>query len=51
MLAIIGAVLIIAWLMGLAFHVTAGAIHAALVIGLILVIAHFVMGSRTGRTV
>ncbi len=50
MLAIIGLVLIVAWLAGLAFHVTAGFIHAALVVGVIMVIAHFLMGNRT-RTV
>lgn len=44
MLAIIGIILVIAWLAGLAFKVTAGAIHIALVLGVILVIAHFAMG-------
>jgi hypothetical protein len=47
MLASIGAVLLILWLLGfLAFHVTAGFIHILLVIGIILIIMHFVRGSR-----
>ena len=47
MLAIIGAIVVIAWLLGLtAFHVTGSLIHLALVVGLILIVAHFL----TGRT-
>ena len=47
MLAIIGAVVLICWLLGLtAFHVTTGLIHIALVVGLILVVMHFVSGRR-----
>ena len=50
MLAIIGAIVIIAWLLGItAFHVTAGVIHVALVIGIILVAMHFLTGR--GRSV
>ncbi len=50
MLAIIGAIVIIAWLLGItAFHVTAGVIHAALVVGIILVVMHFLTGRN--RTV
>ena len=38
MLAIIGAVVLICWLLGLtAFHVTAGTIHIALVVGIVLI--------------
>jgi hypothetical protein len=45
MLGIIAAVLIILWLLGLfAFHVTAGVIHIALVVGLILLVLHFTRG-------
>ena len=44
MLAIIGVILILAWLAGLAFHVTTGIIHAAVVVGLILLVLHFVRG-------
>jgi hypothetical protein len=47
MLALIGAIVIIAWLLGLtAFHVTTGVIHVALVIGIILVVMHFLGGRR-----
>jgi hypothetical protein len=47
MLALIGAIIVIAWLLGLtAFHVTGGLIHLALVVGLVLVVLHFL----TGRT-
>jgi hypothetical protein len=46
MLAAIGAVLLILWLLGfLAFHVTVGFIHILLVIGIIMIIMHFVRGS------
>jgi hypothetical protein len=48
MLAAIGVVLLILWLLGfLAFHVTAGFIHILLVIGIILIIAHFLRGSSS----
>jgi hypothetical protein len=48
MLAAIGAVLLILWLLGfLAFHVTVGFIHILLVIGIIMIIMHFVRGSTT----
>lgn len=47
MLGIIAAVLIVLWLLGFfAFHVTSAFIHIALVVGLILLVLHFV----TGRT-
>ena len=47
MLAIIGAVVLIAWLLGMtAFHVTGGLIHIALVVGLIMIVVHFVTGRR-----
>ncbi|MGA2846291.1 MAG: lmo0937 family membrane protein [Candidatus Acidiferrales bacterium] len=46
MLAAIGAVLIILWLLGFfAFHVTVGFVHILLVIGIIMIIAHFLRGS------
>ena len=49
MLGIIAAVLIVLWLLGyFAFHVTAGFIHVALVLGLILLVLHFMRG-RTAR--
>jgi len=47
MLGIIAAILIVLWLLGFfAFHVTSAFIHAALVVGLILLVLHFVTGSR-----
>jgi Family of unknown function (DUF5670) len=46
MLAAIGAILLILWLLGFfAFHVTVGFIHILLVIGIIMIIAHFLRGS------
>ena len=46
MLAAIGAILIILWLLGFfAFHLTVGFVHILLVIGIIMVIAHFLRGS------
>jgi uncharacterized membrane protein len=46
MLGIIAAVLIVLWLLGfLAFHVTTTFIHVALVVGLILLVLHFMRRS------
>jgi hypothetical protein len=43
MLGLIAAALIILWLLGFfAFHITAGFIHIVLVVGLILLVLHFV---------
>jgi hypothetical protein len=43
MLGLIAAVLIILWLLGFfAFHITAGFVHIVLVVGLILLVLHFV---------
>src|SRR5208283_803736 len=45
MLGLLAAVLIILWLLGFfAFHVTTGFIHIVLVVGLILLIFHFLRG-------
>jgi predicted ferric reductase len=47
MLGLIAAVLIICWLLGLfAFHVSTGLFHILLVVGLILLVLHFVSGRR-----
>jgi hypothetical protein len=47
MLGLIAAVLIICWLLGLfAFHISAGSFHILLVVGLILLVMHFVTGRR-----
>ena len=50
MLAIIGVILVVLWLIGLAFKVTVWAIHLALIVGLVLVVLHFLTGSRTTAT-
>jgi hypothetical protein len=45
MLATIAAVLIILWLLGFfAFHVSSGLIHLALVVGVIVLVLHFMRG-------
>jgi hypothetical protein len=47
MLGFIAAFLIICWLLGLfAFHVSTGLIHLLLVVGIILLVLHFVSGRR-----
>jgi hypothetical protein len=46
MLGIIAAVLIVLWLLGFfAFHITSGLIHIVLVVGLIMLLLHFLRGS------
>ena len=46
MLGLSALVLIVLWLLGfLAFHVSTGLIHILLVIGLILLVSHFLRGS------
>ena len=48
MLLILAIVLLVLWLLGfVAFHVTTGLIHIALVIALILFIWHLLAGRRT----
>ena len=45
MLGIIAAVLIVLWLLGFfAFHVITAFVHIALVLGLILLVLHFMRG-------
>jgi len=45
MLAMIGLVLLVMWLLGfVAFHVTSGVIHILLVLAIISVIVHFFRG-------
>ena len=47
MLGIIAAVLIVLWLLGfLAFHVSTGVIHVLLVIGIVMLLAHFFRGRQ-----
>ena len=41
----IAVILIVLWLLGFfAFHVTAGFIHVALIVGLVLLVLHFMRG-------
>jgi hypothetical protein len=48
MLATIAIVLIVLWLLGLlVFKVTGALIHIALVIGIVLLVLHFVRGRRS----
>ena len=45
MLAVVGVVLLVLWLLGfLAFHVSGGLIHLLLVLALISIVVHFVRG-------
>jgi hypothetical protein len=45
MLAIIGIILLVVWLLGLtAFHVTAGFIHLLLIFAVISIVVHFIRG-------
>jgi Na+/H+ antiporter NhaC len=48
MLGLIAAVLIVLWLFGFfAFHVTTAFIHVALIVGLILLVLHFMRRSTS----
>jgi hypothetical protein len=48
MLLTLAIIIIILWALGLfAFHVTSGLIHILLVIGIIVLIVHFVRGRST----
>jgi hypothetical protein len=45
MLGLIALVLIVLWLFGfLAFHVSAGLVHLLLIVGIVLLVLHFVRG-------
>jgi len=46
MLAIVGVILIVLWLIGLAFKVTFWAIHLALIVGLVMIVLNFLTGRR-----
>jgi hypothetical protein len=50
MLWFAGALLIVFWLIGLAFKITAGVIHLALIAGLILFVLSFARGRNTTAT-
>ncbi len=47
MLAIIGIILIVLWLIGLLAHIAGGLIHLVLVIALILFVMHFLTGGKS----
>jgi hypothetical protein len=44
MLALIGLLLIVLWMIGLFAHIAGGLIHLLLVIALVMIILHFVRG-------
>jgi hypothetical protein len=45
MLAVIAAVLIVLWMLGFfAFHVSAGVVHILLIIGIVMLVMHFLRG-------
>ena len=44
--AIIGVILIVLWLIGLAFKVTFWGIHLALIVGLVMIVLNFLTGRR-----
>jgi hypothetical protein len=45
MLGIIATILIVLWLLGFfAFHVTSGFIHLVLILGIVLLVFHFLRG-------
>jgi len=46
MLALIGVLLIIFWLLGFVFHIAGGLIHILLVIAVIMFILHLMRGSK-----
>jgi len=46
MLAIIGLILIVLWLVGVLLHIAGGLIHLLLVVAAIFVLLHFFTGAR-----
>jgi hypothetical protein len=44
MLALIGILLIVLWLLGFAFHIAGGLIHLVLVIAVVMFLLHFLRG-------
>lgn len=50
MLLVIASVLAIAWLLGFTvFHVASGMIHVLILVAAVVLVLHFVRGTRTGR--
>ena len=46
MLATLAGLLILAWVLGLVFHIAGGLIHIALIVGLVMLVLHFVRGRK-----
>ncbi len=46
MLAIIGIILIVCWLLGLTLHIAGGFIHLLLLIAIVMVVMHFLRGNK-----
>jgi len=46
MLAIIGIILIVCWILGLTLHIAGGFIHLVLLIALVMVVLHFLRGNK-----
>ena len=46
MLAIIGIILIVCWILGLTLHIAGGLIHLLLLIALVMVAMHFLRGNK-----
>lgn len=51
MLATIGLIIIVLWLLGFLAHIGGGLIHLLLVIGLIILVVHFIRGRGNRHTV
>ena len=47
MILTVGLIILVLWLLGFAIHIGGGLIHILLVIGLILLVLHFVRGRGT----
>ncbi len=45
MLALIGIVLIVLWLLGFAFHIAGSLIHVLLVLAVVIILLHFLRSS------
>lgn len=46
MLAIIGLLLIVLWVLGLVLHIAGGLIHLVLLVAIVLVVLHFLTGAK-----
>jgi len=48
MLLTIALIILVLWLLGFGFHIAGAFIHLLLVIGIVLLIVHFLTGGREG---